>query len=145
MPASQCGAQQNCELGNGRLTGGRELPRSVFAPSPPLNSSGEIRHGHLLSRSLSAGWSAFKAAQKSTWAALWVTCQLRAVASSSPGPSFCRLHSSLSRRQSTLLTRLRTGASYKAHFEPERLLCACSGEPETCNHFFLHYPLYTMG
>jgi hypothetical protein len=57
------------------------------------------------------------------------------------------LHSSLSHRHSTLLTRLRTGAcdlgAYKAHFEPERLMCACGGEPETQEHFFLHCPLYT--
>ncbi|KAG0664048.1 hypothetical protein C6P46_001909 [Rhodotorula mucilaginosa] len=48
--------------------------------------------------------------------------------------------------RSTLLTRLRTGAcdlgAYKAHFEPERLLCACGSEPETREHFFLHCPLY---
>ena len=60
--------------------------------------------------------------------------------------SFSRLHSSLSHRQSTLLTQLRTGAcdlgAYRAHFEPERLLCACDGEPETREHFFLHCPLY---
>jgi hypothetical protein len=44
--------------------------RPAILPSPPLNSSGEIRHGRLLSRSLSAAWSAFKTAQKSAWAAL---------------------------------------------------------------------------
>lgn len=39
----------------------------------------------------------------------------------------------LSCRQSTLLTRLRTGAcdfgAYRAHFEPDRLMC-CGSEPE---------------
>ena len=120
--------------------------RPAISPPPPPNSSGEIRHGRLLPISLSAGWSAFKTAQKSIWSALWASSptggQLRAVASSPPGPSFSRFHSSLSRRQSTLLTRLRTGAcdlgAYKALFEPERLICACGGEPETRKHFLLH-------
>ena len=125
--------------------------RPAISPSLPLNGFGDIRHGRLLPRSLSAGWSAFKTARKSIWSALWAASspsggQLRAVAPSPPGPSFTRFHSSLLRRQSTLLTRLRTGAcdlgAYKAHFEPERLLCACGGEPETREHFFLHCPLY---
>ena len=41
--------------------------------SPPANSSGSIRHGHLLLETLSAGWSAFKAAQKATWLLLWLS------------------------------------------------------------------------
>ena len=124
--------------------------RPAISPPPPPNSSGEIRHGRLLPRRLSAGWSAFQAAQKATWSRSWLTsttgAQLRAVTSSPPGLAFTRYHSSLSRRQSTLLTQLRTGAcdlgAYKAHFEPDRLMCACGGEPETQEHFFLHCPLY---
>lgn len=46
--------------------------------------------------------------------------RVRAIASSPPGLVFSRCHSSISRRQSTLLTRLRTGAcdigAYRAHF-----------------------------
>ena len=50
-------------------------------------------------------------------------CQLGRDAS---GLAFTRFHSTISRRQSTLLTRLRIGAcdlgAYKAHLEPARLL-----------------------
>ena len=41
---------------------------------------------------------------------------------------------------------LGTGAcdlgAYTAHFDPDRLMCACGGEPETREHFFLHCPLH---
>jgi hypothetical protein len=125
---SDSSAESDKEEGEGGRAGlGRtsSAPPAI-SPSPPLNSSGEIRHGHLLPRSLSAGWAAFKTAQKSTWSALWALSptggQLCAVASSPPGPAFSHLHSTLSHCQSTLLTRLRTGAcdlgAYKAHFEP---------------------------
>ncbi|KAG0662699.1 hypothetical protein C6P46_003204 [Rhodotorula mucilaginosa] len=88
-------------------------------------------------------------AQKATWARAWSAsttgAQLCAITTSPPGLAFTRFHSSLSRHQSTLLTRLRTGAcdlgAYKAHFEPERPMCACSGEPETREHLLLHCPL----
>ncbi|KAG0653575.1 hypothetical protein C6P46_002476 [Rhodotorula mucilaginosa] len=75
----------------------------AISPSPPLHGSGEIRHGRLPPRSLSAGWSTFKTAQKSTWLALWGSSggQLRAVPSSPPGPSFSRFHSLLSCCQRT--------------------------------------------
>ena len=134
------------EGGLGRCSGFRPADST----SPPANSSGSIRHGRLLPRSLSAGWSAFKAAQKAAWTSLWLLsptgAQLCAITTSPPGLAFTRFHSSLSRSQSTLLTQLRTGAcdlgAYKAHFEPERLLCACGGEPETQEHFLLHCPLY---
>lgn len=63
-------------------------------------------------------------------------------ASSSPAST----HPSLA--QSTLLARLRTGTcdlgAYKAHFEPERLMCLCGGKPETRKHFFLHCELYAV-
>ena len=125
---SDSSAESDKEEGEGGRAGlGRtsSAPPAI-SPSPPLNSSGEIRHGRLLPRSLSAGWAAFKTAQKSTWSALWALSptggQLCAVASSPPGPAFSHFHSTLSHCQSTLLTRLRTGAcdlgAYKAHFEP---------------------------
>ena len=70
-----------------------------------LNGSGESRHGYLLPRSLSAGWSTVKTAQKSTWLALWASLPtvrpLRAVASSPPGPSFSHSDSLLLHCQST--------------------------------------------
>ena len=47
--------------------------RPAISPSLPLNSSDKIRHGRLPPRSLSAGWAAFKTAQKSTWLALWAS------------------------------------------------------------------------
>ncbi|GAA5976975.1 hypothetical protein JCM10908_005698 [Rhodotorula pacifica] len=124
--------------------------RPAISTSPPIEDGGRIRHGRLLPRSVSACWSSFKAAQQATWASLWSSSStgggLRAVTSSPPGPSFARYHATLLRRQSTLLTRLCTGAcdlgAYKAHFEPDRLMCACGGEPETREHYFLHCPLY---
>jgi hypothetical protein len=104
----------------------------------------------LLPRSLSASWSAFKAAQKATWARAWSASttgvQLHAITTSPPGLAFTRFHSLLSRRQLTLLTQFCTGAcnlgAYKAHFKPKRLMCVCGGEPETREHFLLHCPLY---
>ncbi|GAA5987179.1 hypothetical protein JCM10908_001846 [Rhodotorula pacifica] len=122
----------------------------AISSSPPSDSTGRIRHGRLLPRSVSACWASFKAAQQLAWLSLWSSSLtgggLRAVTSSPPGLSFACYHASLSRRQSTLLTRLRTGAcdlgAYRAHFEPDRLLCACGGEPETREHYFLHCPLY---
>lgn len=72
-------------------------------------------------------------AQKVNWMRSWSTsstgAQLRANTSSPPGIAFTRFRKSLSRRQSTLLTRVRTGAcdlgAYKALFESEGLFCAC--------------------
>ena len=131
--SSDSSDEDDDDEGEGGL-GRRSGSRAAVSTSPPADGSGSIRHGRLLPRSLSAGWSAFKAAQKAAWSTLWLSsstsCQLRAVTSSPPGLAFTRFHSTLSRRQSTLLTRLRTGAcdlgAYKAHFEPERLLCACA-------------------
>ena len=70
---------------------------------------------------------------------------LRAIAKSPPRPSFSRFHAQLTRRQSTLLSRVRTGAcnlgAYRAHFDPEKELCEC-GEVESREHFLLLDPLY---
>ncbi|KAG0653288.1 hypothetical protein C6P46_003140 [Rhodotorula mucilaginosa] len=65
------------------------LSYPAVSTSPPADSSGSIRHRRMLPRSLSAGWSAFKAAQKATWARSWLTsptgAHLRAVTTSPPG------------------------------------------------------------
>ena len=79
--------------GEGGL-GRRSGSRPAVSTAPPANSSNSIRHGRLLPRSLSTGWSAFKAAQKAAWSLLWLLSstggQLRAVTSSPPGSSFTR-------------------------------------------------------
>ncbi|GAA5990750.1 hypothetical protein JCM10908_003217, partial [Rhodotorula pacifica] len=141
---------------DGGQLGRQPSDRPAISPSPPANSSGEIRHGRLLPRSISAGYAAVRAAQLASWASMWATSPtgagLRAISSSPPGPAFTRYHASLSRRQSSLLTRLRTGAcdlgAYKQHFEHDEaarmaaMMCACGGEPETREHFLLHCPRY---
>ena len=71
---------------------------------------------------------------------------LRAITKAPPGPSFSRFHDQLTRRQLTLLSRLRTGVcdvgAYRAHFDPDKELCEC-GEVESREHFLLLCPLYT--
>jgi hypothetical protein len=146
---SDSSSEDNNDEGEGGL-GRRSGSQSAVSTSPPADSSGSIRHGRLLPRSLSASWSAFKAAQKATWARAWSASttgvQLHAITTSPPGLAFTRFHSLLSRRQLTLLTQFCTGAcnlgAYKAHFKPKRLMCVCGGEPETREHFLLHCPLY---
>ncbi|KAG0653194.1 hypothetical protein C6P46_003469 [Rhodotorula mucilaginosa] len=128
--ADSCSSDSSDEDGDDEGEGGlgrRSGSRPAVSTSLPTDSSGAIRHGRLLPRSLSAGWSAFKAAQKATWARAWSAsttgAQLCAITTSPPGLAFTPFHSSLSRRQSTLLTRPCTGAcnlsAYKAHFEPK--------------------------
>lgn len=124
----------------------------AISTSLPADSSGSIQHGCLLPRSLSAGWSIFKAAEKVTWACSWATSptsgQFCADTSSLPSYAFTPYHKILSCRQSTLLTQLWTGAcnlcDYRAHFESDQLMCTCCGEPETHKHFLLHCLLYAL-
>jgi hypothetical protein len=124
--AARAPSTQDRDLGDGRLGGGWELPRSV-----------------------SAIWASYRAALHQQWAKEWSAATtgagLRAIARSPPGPSFSRFHAQLTRRQSTLLSRLRTGVcdlgAYRAHFDPDKELCEC-GEVESREHFLLLCPLY---
>ncbi|KAG0662697.1 hypothetical protein C6P46_003202 [Rhodotorula mucilaginosa] len=91
----------------------------------------------------------YKAALSQEWAKDWTAATtgtgLRAIARSPPGPSFSRFHAQLTRRQSTLLSRLRTGVcdlgAYRAHFDPDKEMCKC-GEVESREHFLLLCHLY---
>ena len=124
--AARAPSTQDRDLCNGRLGGGWELPRSI-----------------------SAIWASYKAALVQQWAKDWSAATsgagLRAIARSPPGPSYSRFHAQLTRRQATLLSRLRTGicdlGAYRAHFDPEKEMCEC-GKVESREHFLLLCPLY---
>ena len=109
---------QDRDLSNGRLGGDWELPRSV-----------------------SAIWASYKAALLQHWAKDWSAAMsgasLRAIAKFPPGPSYSlSIHAQLTRRQSTLFSRLRTGicdlGADRAHLNPEKQMCEC-GEVESAN------------
>ncbi|KPV74401.1 uncharacterized protein RHOBADRAFT_66605 [Rhodotorula graminis WP1] len=102
-------------------------------------------------KSIAAVQQAFHQAQQAAWAASWATAPtgagLRSVTGKvAPGASFARYHATLSRRQSTLLARLRldfTGLAAHLHRIQRHPtgLCEC-GEEETRAHFLLACPLY---
>jgi hypothetical protein len=76
--AARAPSTQDRDLGDGRLGGGWELPRSV-----------------------SAIWASYRAALHQQWAKEWSAATtgagLRAIARSPPGPSFSRFHAQLTR------------------------------------------------
>ncbi|GAA5944828.1 hypothetical protein JCM3775_007321 [Rhodotorula graminis] len=102
-------------------------------------------------KSIAAVQQAFHQAQQAARAASWATAPagagLRSVTGKvAPGASFARYHATLSRRQSTLLARLRLDfAGLAAHLHRIQRhptgLCEC-GEEETRAHFLLACPLY---
>ena len=107
---------------------GRSGSQPAVSMSPPVDNSGSIRHGRLLPRSLSAGWCAFKTAEKATrarsWSASPTGIQLRAVTTSPPGLVFMDSLASPVDSSHTDLDRLRH-RRLQARVEPERLIRPC--------------------
>ncbi|GAA5857551.1 hypothetical protein JCM9279_000211, partial [Rhodotorula babjevae] len=102
-------------------------------------------------KSVAAVRQHFRQAQQAAWAASWARATtgggLRSVTGGlAPGAAFACYHATLSRRQSTLLARLRLDFAGLAH-HLHRIqrhptgLCKC-GEEETRAHFLLACPLY---
>ena len=119
------------------------LPDLIGAPDGLEDLRGEPK-------SVAAVRQDFRAAQQAAWAARWATARgagLRLVTGKvAPGAAFVRYHATLSRRQSTLLARLRLDfAGLAAHLHRIQRhptgLCEC-GEEETRAHFLLACPLY---
>ncbi|GAA5976985.1 hypothetical protein JCM10908_005702 [Rhodotorula pacifica] len=124
------------------------LNETAFGGSQPVWAF-RLGSGFALPQSLFAVHTALKSAQAQQWAVLWAAEEsgkgLRAITSAPPGNFFARFHHSLTRRQSTLLSQLRTGVcnlgAYRSKFEPEKLLCEC-GKVKTQEHFFISCPIY---
>ncbi|GAA5919357.1 hypothetical protein JCM8208_007382, partial [Rhodotorula glutinis] len=102
-------------------------------------------------KSIAAVQQAFRQAQQAAWSARWAIDRTgaglrRVTGQLAPGAAFARYHATLSRRQSTLLARLRLDfAGLAAHLHRIQRhptgLCEC-GEEETRDHFFLACPLH---
>ncbi|GAA6057549.1 hypothetical protein NBRC10513_005600 [Rhodotorula toruloides] len=101
-----------------------------------------------LPASTSALWTAHKRATRARWDDKWRRSSVgrHLFAASQLASRSSRYYNGLTRRQATLLCRLRTGASslnaYRAKFDASRdPLCSC-GEEEDREHILLTCPLY---
>jgi hypothetical protein len=136
------------------LAGRMQLMASAALSGPEeqvVSQEGEVEGGEDLPKSLSALKQAWREEEKREWERMWrrsaVGAGLRSIDPRQPGPSFTKQLHSLSRRNATLLSRLRLdfndlGATkrFLNASSPERL-CEC-GREEMREHFLLECERY---
>jgi hypothetical protein len=116
-----------------------------------VTKEGEVEGGETVTKSLSALKQAWREEEKREWEKMWrrsvVGAGLRSIDPRQPGPSSTKHLHSLSRRNATLLSRLRLDfndlGGTKPFLDaslPERL-CEC-GREETREHFLLECERY---
>uniref|UniRef100_A0A0K3CPZ3 BY PROTMAP: gi/342318905/gb/EGU10861.1/ Pol-like protein [Rhodotorula glutinis ATCC 204091] n=2 Tax=Rhodotorula toruloides TaxID=5286 RepID=A0A0K3CPZ3_RHOTO len=131
--------------------GGRSashLTKSTRLTQLSDNGSSGLGTDSQLPASTSALWTAHKQATRAGWDDEWRRSSVgrQLFAASRLASRSSRYYNGLTRRQATLLCRLRTGASalnaHRAIFDPSRdPLCPC-GEDETREHLLTACPLY---
>ena len=123
---------------------------SVELPDPHADC--ELAGGDNLAKSLSAILTLLDVELRSMWTTIWKNgssgSYLRRLDHTDPGPTILRLHRDLSRRNSSILIRLRTGRSpLHAHLFKIKLhqhnRCDYCSAIETTAHFLLICPHYS--